>query len=80
MEVDDESVSTGRGSATASDVKRRRNDGSQDNKPFGEKQHGSARQASETAGRGVKDSEPEVKHYDADGKPAIRSLPPSVSC
>jgi hypothetical protein len=75
LEMDDENVSistgrSGRGSAAASDVKKRKNESksefSQDAKALGGKTNGRARQASETAGCD-KTSEAEVKHYDADG-------------
>lgn len=75
MEVDDEnvSVSTGRGHATLSDMKRRKNGSENDlhqgAKASKEKFDGTVRQASETAGGGVKTSDPKVKHYDADGTP-----------
>lgn len=74
VDLDDEnvSVSTGRArpTTTLSDMKRRangsKNDLSQDAKSLGEKHNGTVRQASETANGGVKTSEAEVKHYDAE--------------
>jgi hypothetical protein len=81
VEMDDEnvSVSTGRrGNVTLSDMKKRRNgsknDFGQDFRIFGEKYNGTVRQVSESPSDGVKTSEGEVKHYDADGKsiPSVR--------
>lgn len=75
LEVDDENMSastgrSGRGSATLSDMKKRKNGSKnefgQDVKTFREKTNEHPRQASETAGSD-KTSEEEVKHYDADG-------------
>jgi len=74
MEMDDENVSTstgrsGRGNATLSEVKNRkngsRNEFDQDVKTFREKTNEHTRQASETAGDSGT-SEEEVRHYDAD--------------
>ena len=77
LEMDDENVSTstgrsGRGSVTPSDIKKRRNGSKnefdQHTKAFGGKTDGRVRQASETADGGDgKNSEGEVRHYDADG-------------
>ena len=79
LEMDDENVTastgrSGRGSATLADLKKRRNGSKsefgQDVKRSGEeeKANGRIRQANETAGAGGgKNSEVEVRHYDADG-------------
>jgi len=69
LEMDDENVTastgrSGRGSATLADLKKRRN-GSRNEYRFGEKSNGRIHQASDI-GEG-KNSEAEVKHYDADG-------------
>ena len=72
MEMDDEDVSTstGRGNATYTEVKKRKNGSKnefdQDVKTFREKANDHTRQASETAGDSGT-SEAGVRHYDADG-------------
>ena len=87
LEMDDENVSastgrSGRGSATLSDMKKRRNrpkndEFVQDVKGFGGKANGQARQAGETAD-GSEASEAEVRRYDADGTFIIISLDHSL--